>query len=127
MTGPAPDPDDPAVLEYRTRRRWPGPSGAGGRIRVRRGPALTEPDPVARFVTARFGLHTRWAGRTLFVPNEHPPWPLRRAELLDLDDTLLTAAGFPGLVERPPDSVLCSDGTRTRFGRPRIVRTGRAC
>ena len=45
-------------------------------------------------------------------------WPLHSAELVALDDTLVAAAGFPGLVDRPPDSVLWSPGVHATFGFP---------
>ena len=61
-------------------------------------------------------------GTTLWIPNHHEPWPLRRASLDVLDDDLVAAAGLPGLVTREPDSVLHSDGIHTTFGMPRIVR-----
>jgi uncharacterized protein YqjF (DUF2071 family) len=109
-------------LEYETRRRWPRPRGAGGTMRVSVGEPISRPSAVEEFVTARFGLHTRWLGRTLWIPNHHEPWPLREATLEHLDDGLVAAAGLPGLATRPPDSVLHSDGIRTTFGMPRVVR-----
>jgi uncharacterized protein len=57
------------------------------------------------------------------VPNQHERWPIQHAELLDLDDALVTAAGLPGLSDRPPDSVLFSRGVHTEFAWPRTVRT----
>jgi len=110
------------TIEYTTRRRWPRPRGAGGRMRVRVGDAIAHPTGVDQFVTARFGLHTRWMGRTTWIPNHHEPWPLRHATLEHLDDDLVAAAGLPGLVDRTPDSVLHSRGVRTAFGMPRLVR-----
>jgi uncharacterized protein YqjF (DUF2071 family) len=110
-------------LDYETRRRWPGPRGAGGRISVTVGEPIASPDPVAEFVTARFGLHTRYWGRTLWIPNHHSPWPLRRATLEHLDDTLVAAAGLPGVADRAPDSVLHADTVRTEFGAPVVVRS----
>ena len=71
---------------------------------------------LAAFLTARWGLFTRRGRHTLFLPNEHSTWPLFDARLVSLDDTLLAAAGFPGLVDREPDSVLWSPGVTTRFG-----------
>jgi hypothetical protein len=114
--------EDADTLEYTTRRRWPRPRGAGGTMRVRVGEPVAHPTPVDEFVTARFGLHTRWMGRTLWIPNHHEPWPLRHATLEHLDDDLVAAAGLPGLVDREPDSVLHSHGVRTAFGMPRLVR-----
>jgi uncharacterized protein YqjF (DUF2071 family) len=57
-------------------------------------------------------------GRTLYLPNVHPRWPLHRARLLRLDDELMVAAGLPTPVG-PPVSVLYSPGVAVRFGRPR--------
>ncbi|MGA8851387.1 MAG: DUF2071 domain-containing protein [Aeromicrobium sp.] len=107
-------------LTYTTRRRWPRPRDAGGTMQVRVGDPVV-PSPVDQFVTARFGLHTRWLGRTLWIPNHHEPWPLRSAQIDRLDDTLVAAAGLPGIVHRPPDSVVHSDGIRTTFGLPQHV------
>jgi len=133
-------------LTYRTHRRWPRrpavdgrPSAderlfvdwrrsAGGRLssdgrprselRVRIGAAVTEPTPFEDFVTARWGLHVDWHGRTGYLPNEHPAWPLYRAELLSCDDQLVAAGGLPGITDGPPVSVLYSPGVPVRFGPP---------
>jgi uncharacterized protein YqjF (DUF2071 family) len=106
------------VLTYDSGRRWPGPPTATTRVVVRPGDALPAGDPLQDFLTARWGLHTRAFGRTLYVPNRHESWPLQRADLLDLDDALLGAAGLPGVSARPPDSVLFSRGVRTVFAVP---------
>jgi uncharacterized protein len=101
-----------------TRRRWPGPRGAGARVRVRIGPRLAEPGPLEHFLTARWGLHQAWRGRTVYWPNDHETWPLHRAELLHWEEDLVAAAGLPG-VAGPPESVLFSPGVDVRFG-PRL-------
>lgn len=102
------------TLGYDSRRHGGGPSSM---IRSRMG-APIRTGPLADFLTARWGLFTRRGGRTLWLPNEHPPWALHAAELLDLDDELVAAAGLPGLTDRRPDSVLYSPGVTTRFGSP---------
>ncbi|GAA3219042.1 YqjF family protein [Dactylosporangium siamense] len=112
---------DGDVVRYTSRRRWPGPRPAVNAMAVRVGPPIAEPTPIEHFVTARWGLHTRAWGRTLHLPNEHPRWPLHRAELLDLDDTLVTAAGLPAPAG-PPASVLFSPGVPVRFGPPSTLR-----
>lgn len=109
------------VVTYTSRRRWPGPRGARSGIALRVGERLTGQDPLAGFLTARWGLHQTSRldrGRTAYWPNEHPTWPLHAAELLHLDEELLAAAGLPG-VSGPPDSVLFSPGVDVRFG-PRL-------
>jgi uncharacterized protein YqjF (DUF2071 family) len=75
-------------------------------------------DALSRFLTARWGLFTRRLGHTVFLPNAHEPWDLRRAELVSLSDTLVTRGGLAGITDRAPDSVLYSPGVTARFGRP---------
>ncbi|PPF12524.1 YqjF family protein [Rathayibacter sp. AY1A5] len=95
-------------------------SAARSRIVVRPGEPVDE-DPLGSFLTARWAYHERHLGSTWYGRNLHRPWPLRRAELLALDDGLLDAAGFPGLATRAPDSVLYSAGVETVFTVPRKV------
>ncbi|MEU8242419.1 DUF2071 domain-containing protein [Actinoplanes missouriensis] len=109
------------VLDYTSRRRWPARPEAVNRMTVRVGEPIAEPTALEHFVTARWGLHTRAWGRSLHLPNEHPRWPLHRAELLTLDDTLITAAGLPAPFG-PPDSVLYSPGVPVTFGAPDVLR-----
>jgi uncharacterized protein YqjF (DUF2071 family) len=74
--------------------------------------------PLDEFVSARWGLHVRWAGRTLYIPNHHEPWPLHDAEVLALDDELRASVGLGDLASRPPDHVAFSPGVHTEFGLP---------
>ncbi|HST64428.1 MAG TPA: DUF2071 domain-containing protein [Mycobacteriales bacterium] len=106
---------------YDCRRRWPGPRGLTSRLVVRSGPPVTAPTELERFVTARWGLHLAGRTGTAYWPNEHPEWPLHRAELVHADTELLTAAGLPRPAA-PPTSVLWSPGVRVRFGPKRPVR-----
>ena len=108
---------------YRSRRLSPGGPRTHVISRVLDEPV--ENDPLADFLTARWAFHQSHLGRTWFGANEHEPWPLRRAELVHLDDELLAAAGFRDLAERAPDSVLFSPGVRTTFSAPRIVQVRR--
>jgi uncharacterized protein YqjF (DUF2071 family) len=73
--------------------------------------------PLERFLTARWGLHVARAGGTRYLPNAHEPWPLRTAEVLELDDGLVAAAGLAGLSRCSPDHVVFSDGVAATFGR----------
>jgi uncharacterized protein YqjF (DUF2071 family) len=112
------------VITYSCRRR-PPETGPASRAVVRIGGRITEPTPLERFLTARWGLHVSWHGRTVHLPNDHQPWPLHRAELLDLDDGLVTAAGLPRMT-RPPVSVLYSPGVAVRFGTPSVLSPPRS-
>ena len=55
--------------------------------------APVEPTPLEVWLTARWGAHTRTAGRTWWLPNEHATWPLHTAEVVELDDELVADAG----------------------------------
>ena len=106
------------VVTYSSRRRRPGPRGARADVAVRVGERLTATPPLARFLTARWGLHQAdRRGRTVYWPNEHPEWPLHAASLVALDEDVTAAAGLAQ--DRPPDSVLFSPGVDVRFG-PRL-------
>lgn len=108
---------DGDVFTYRRRTRWRGTEST---LTVRTGPTIQEPTELEQFLTARWGLHVSWHGRTLYVPNDHPQWPLHRATLLHLSDELVAAAGVP--VSGEPVSVLFSPGVPARFGAPRRAR-----
>jgi uncharacterized protein len=108
------------VVRYSSRRRWPGSRTAVNRMSVRVGLPIPEPTPEELFVTARWALHTSAWRRTLHLPNEHPRWPLYRAQLLDLDDTLVRSAGLPSVAGQP-DSVLYSPGVPAVFGGPSLA------
>ncbi|WP_432949473.1 YqjF family protein [Kribbella sp. CA-253562] len=114
VVGRAEDPDE-AVANRAAEPADP----VASRIAVRVGEPL-EAGPLEHFLTARWGLHVRRASRTWYLPNEHPVWPLRSAELLDLQATrLLASVGLPDLTTRPPDHVAHSPGVRSYFGLPR--------
>ncbi|HYN93911.1 MAG TPA: DUF2071 domain-containing protein [Pilimelia sp.] len=106
---------------YASRRRWPDRPGARNHMVVRVGAPIGEPSALEHFVTARWGLHVRAHGRTIYLPNVHPQWPLHRADLRHLDDELVPAAGLPR-PEGPPASVLYSPGVPVRFGPPVVLR-----
>lgn len=108
-------------FSYVSRRRWPGPRGARCRVEAEVLPDEVREDPLADFLTARWGLFTAQLGRTWFLPNEHARWPLRRVRVLRVEDELLAAAGLPEVSQRPPNSALWSAGVRTRFGAPQRV------
>jgi uncharacterized protein YqjF (DUF2071 family) len=110
---------------YTSALRWPGES-ASSRVDVRLGEALVA-GPLEHFLTARWGLHVGRGGRTWYMPNEHPVWALRRAELIGFDDNgLLASVGLANLGKRPPDHVIFSDGVAARFGFPMRSTTPRA-
>src|SRR5205814_4690622 len=59
---------------------------------------LTEQD---HFLTARWRLYTMFSGRLLHAHVEHQPWPLARARVLGLEQTLIEATGLPSAQGNP--------------------------
>jgi uncharacterized protein YqjF (DUF2071 family) len=102
---------------YAARLRWPGVR-AESRIGLRPGGAAPD-GPLERFLTARWGLHVAHLGRTRYVVNAHPAWPLRTAELTELDDGLVASVGLGHLVTGAPDHVAFSDGVPVSFAAAR--------
>ncbi len=90
---------------------------AQSHIVIRAG-ARRESTELDDFVSARWGLHVRWWGRTLYVPNRHGVWPVHDAEVLALEDQLMASVGLPDLAGRAPDHVAFSPGVTTEFGFP---------
>jgi uncharacterized protein YqjF (DUF2071 family) len=101
------------VITYDSTRRWPR-RGLHSRLTITVGEPV-EPTPLEVWLTARWGAHTRKADRTWWVPNEHDTWPLRAADVVELDDDLIAASG--ARVVGPPLRALFSPGVHARFGR----------
>ncbi|SMG41526.1 YqjF family protein [Agreia pratensis] len=104
--------------QYASRRRALRPGSLEPRFRldVSVDETRTVDDELSLFLTARWGLFQERIGRTLWLPNEHEPWVLHPAKVTTLHDELCAAAGIPGIVDAPPDSVLFSPGVDARFG-----------
>ncbi len=85
---------------YRTERRWPADQQAGADIRFRVAAQLPdyETGALEHFLYARWGMVAErrqqlWHGRV-----DHPRWPLHRVDGVEIDQTLIEAAGL-----RTPD------------------------
>jgi uncharacterized protein YqjF (DUF2071 family) len=113
---------DGDTVTYRSRRLLPRRAGAGHHIEVKPGETI----PVGavgefeHYLTARFTLWNTKGRTLLWSPAEHPPWILRRAQLVRLEQSLIQAAGLPAPAGRP--LVHFSDGVDVRIGRPRKSR-----
>jgi uncharacterized protein YqjF (DUF2071 family) len=107
-------------VSYRSMRRWPAGS-ARSSVVVEVGEALApdEATELEHFLTARWGLYTQLPRGIAFAPVEHQRWPLRRARLTDLRETMIEAAGLPAV--RVDPLVHFSPGVEVRIGRPRPV------
>jgi len=109
-----------AHRSWSTRRRWPQ-RGLRCDVAIEVGTAMEQPDDLALFLTSRWGLHTRLAGRTWWMPNHHEPWALQHASLTRLTDDLVAGAGL--VVTGPPDvPTMYAPGVHTVFGAPVMVR-----
>ncbi|MGP3952922.1 YqjF family protein [Streptomyces sp. 7N604] len=107
---------DGSRLTY-TGRRLPPERPRKYRISVEIGGKLERPGELESFLTARWGLHVDWYGRTLHLPNAHPAWPLHTARVHHLEEDLIRAAGLAA-PQGPPCSVLYSPGVPVVFGTP---------
>lgn len=99
--------------EYMSRRHF-GPGSAN--IKVRPGPAI-RPNELERFLTARYRLYTKLAGRLAFAQVEHEPWPLHSAAVVHLEQNVLECSGVPAPTGAPLAHF--SPGVYVRIGRPR--------
>ncbi len=114
----------PGRIRYRTRRRWPGPRGAHSDLALRVGRRLTDAEvtPLDDWLAARWRfLDGRPGGGVVSSPMRHEAWPLHEAWIEHLDDELVAAAGYPGLVDEEPAHVRFSPGVDVTGGFPGIV------
>jgi uncharacterized protein len=95
-------------------------AGAAADISVDVGEALAQPNDLALFLTERYRLYTRFFGRLAVAPVEHEPWPLHRAALLGLKETVRQAAKLP--YGDTPTLVHYSPGVHVRIGALRPMR-----
>jgi uncharacterized protein YqjF (DUF2071 family) len=104
-----------AVVRYRSRRRWPGPTPAASAVTVEVGDRLApgELGPFDHHLTARWQLYTTLGPLLARATVEHEPWPLHRAAVHELDSDLVAAAGLPAPAGEPV--VHWSPGVRTRI------------
>ena len=105
-------------IAYSCRRRWPGRRGveSTARLVVAEARPLADLSDLELFLTARWLLFSPDGTRYRHARAWHEPWPLRRAEVVELDDGLLRAAGLPPPTAQP--IVHYSDGVDVRIGRP---------
>jgi uncharacterized protein YqjF (DUF2071 family) len=108
---------DGLVMRYRSSRRWPGHAPAVSRITVEIGAPL-QPGELAEldhYLTARWQLYTRFKSAAVLARAvvEHPPWPLYRGTVRELEESLVAAAGLPAPKGDPV--VHWSPGVRTRI------------
>ena len=114
------------VRHYQSRRYWPGSTGAFVDVSVEVGEAMAEGEvgELDVWLTGRWRAYSVHPVAGLLVTDVgHQAWPLRRATVRHLDETVLAAAGLPARSD--PPLVHFSPGVDIRLGLPRPVRTER--
>ncbi|HXE14064.1 MAG TPA: DUF2071 domain-containing protein [Bryobacteraceae bacterium] len=106
---------DAQQVEYTSRRHF---STARAHAIVRRGSRI-QSNEHERFLTARFRLYTRLAGKLAFAQVEHPPWALESATLVDLNQNVIQHSNLPAPSGNP--LVHFSRSIRVRIGRPTFL------
>lgn len=100
---------------YHHTRTWPGDPPAYSRVRVAIGDAIP-PDRVSDleiFLSARWRFYCFPGGTLHYAQVEHEVWRFHRAEILELDQSLLAAAGVPPPWGKP--FVLYSPGVTAKI------------
>ena len=105
------------VVRYRSSRREKPEIGHD--ISVRPVGVCESPSELDHWLTGRWRAYSTIAGRLTKVPVQHQPWPLWDAELVELEQTLLGAAGLPEPASEP--LVQYSPGVDVRLGVPTPV------
>jgi uncharacterized protein YqjF (DUF2071 family) len=98
-----------------TARRWPARPPAATRLVVDAGEVI-DPTPLDVFLTARWGTVAEARGRLRYHPVDHPPWTLRAATIVELEDAAVVAAGLTPPTAEP--LVRVAVALDARFGRP---------
>lgn len=107
-------------ITYRCRRRLPGAGHPASLARISIGEPYSRADLDERdhFLTARWILFSVAGSKRRMARACHEPWPLRRAEAVDVDDQLVQAAGLPASAN--PPLVHYSRGVEVAIGWPEI-------
>lgn len=105
------------LIRYQSARRWPDACGTTD-IEVERCEPM-ESGALEIFLTARFRLFSRIAGRMIYANVDHAPWPLMRARVIRAEQTLIECAGLPQ--PRGEPAAHYSPGVQVRVGPPRLL------
>ncbi|MFM8530131.1 MAG: YqjF family protein [Ilumatobacteraceae bacterium] len=107
-----------STITYRSSRRWPE-SGAHSQLTIDVGDPIDPAavTPLEHFLSARWALGSTWARQPIWANVDHEPWPLQRATVVSVDETMFSAAGLPAPSGEPV--ALYSPGVDVRIGRPR--------
>jgi uncharacterized protein YqjF (DUF2071 family) len=112
-------PQDGAI-RYCSRRKGPHDSNAITDLVVQPGKIYEVKELTARdsFLTARFRLYTMLRKGLGYAQIEHEPWPLTRATVLELNQTLIEASGLAP--PKAPPLVHYSAELKVKIGYPQL-------
>jgi uncharacterized protein len=109
-----------STIAYRSARRWPRPKAASTTtVEIGEPFASEELTELDHYLTARWALFSAPRSGLHQARAFHDPWPLHRARLVELGDTLVTAAGLPNPEGVP--LVHYAPSVRVRIGWPTSV------
>jgi uncharacterized protein YqjF (DUF2071 family) len=85
------------VVSYTSERLYPGPTPAKLALRYRIGEALSPvaPGSFEHFLAERYVLYAQGKKGMRIGRVHHHPYPLHRAEVLEVDESMVVAAGIP--------------------------------
>lgn len=107
------------TTRYRSRRNAGQPSASHDIVLTFENAVIASGDrsEIDDLLTGRWRAYTKHAtGALLMARVQHQQWPLHRATVVELDETITAQAGLPPL--GPPDLVHWSPGVDTRLSRP---------
>jgi uncharacterized protein YqjF (DUF2071 family) len=109
------------LLAYRSDRRWPGPCPASCALRYRPqgGPTSAQAGTLEHFLIERYILYAHTGKRLLTGRVHHAPYPVQTADVCELTETLVAAAGIS--VAGAPSLVHYVEEMRVRIFAPRHV------
>lgn len=85
--------DNGELIEYVSQRKWP--FGRGSARIVVRPAGRMETGNFDHFLTARYRLYTTIGQQIAFADIDHPPWPLERVKVIDLEQDVVEHSGVP--------------------------------
>jgi uncharacterized protein YqjF (DUF2071 family) len=93
-------------VTYRSRRLWPGPKPADIELRYRIGERLGEAvaGSFEHFLAERYLLFTEDGDGLLCGQVHHRPYPLHRAEVTEVHESMVAASGLPA-TDGPPHAL----------------------
>lgn len=84
-------------ITYASRRRYPGPTPAELRLRYRVGESIgsATPGTFEHFLAERYVLYASGSAGLRLGRVHHVPYPLHRAEVIELEESMVVANGLP--------------------------------